>query len=311
MLSASGLVVAALAGTPPRARVVTARTQNTSMDRFTADSFVRRTKSPAPERPPQTAARATGLARLPRVVRICAALPLRPPSAHRGHPAGQDHGGPDAESPSGPSRHRATEHRADAGHRVRDAEAERSEPQVARHGLGRRFGGTQARRHQPENRYDAGLPTPPTARPRAWPVHRRAPAARASSPGCRTSTPLPPPRTARTRAAATGSCPELERLVDLLAIEEGSQQLRKPTRIEPLVAADHLGDRPPAKVEVVLLLVLEALRLIDCRARAGQSYQDDHFMLQVPLAAVPEARGPPPRRFPYLRGYDVDAGLLA
>src|SRR6266545_3190434 len=103
MLSASGLVVAALAGTPPRARVVTARTQNTSMDRFTADSFVRRTKSPAPERPPQTAARATGLARLPRVVRICAALPLRPPSAHRGHPAGQDHGGPDAESPSGPS----------------------------------------------------------------------------------------------------------------------------------------------------------------------------------------------------------------
>jgi hypothetical protein len=46
--------------------------------------------------------------------------------------------------------------------------------------------------------------------------------------------------------------PELERLVDLLAIQEGVEERRQAARIETLRAVGDLSPRPPAEVEVVI-----------------------------------------------------------
>lgn len=53
-----------------------------------------------------------------------------------------------------------------------------------------------------------------------------------------------------------GSREEFERFVDMLSVQEATQEERQPARVEPLVAHLDIGDWPPLEAEIGRLLIV-------------------------------------------------------
>ncbi len=90
--------------------------------------------------------------------------------------------------------------------------------------------------------------------------------------------------------------PALERLGELSAGQEGGEQLGQQARVEALGTGQHVGDGPPAGLDVLLALVGRAPAIGDQWPVGAEPDRDDHLVLQPPDAAGGPGGHPPPAR---------------